>query len=215
MTTNSIESCPPRLGIPHTEKQMTARRRCIGASEIHRVMEGNWHDLYLEKTEKKKPADLTDNFAVQLGTYTEKFNLHWLMTTFPQYFSSSDRIHNSGKIVFPPQPTEVPSFLRATPDGLCTIDGVQGVLDCKHTHSDRGNIDKYATREERVIDTYKWQMQQQMLCTGRPIALISPIYGISFGPPIILVENKIMQEQIIDRATRFWDHVMSKVPPTK
>ena len=106
MTTTSIESCPPRLGIPHTEKQMTARRRCIGASEIHRVMEGDWHDLYLEKTGKKQPVDLTDNFAVQLGTYTEKFNLHWLMTTFPHYFSSSDRIHNSGKIVFPPQPAE-------------------------------------------------------------------------------------------------------------
>jgi hypothetical protein len=36
-----------------------------------------WTDVWLEKTKAAEPVDLSDNFKVQLGTYTEAFNREW------------------------------------------------------------------------------------------------------------------------------------------
>ena len=49
----------------------------IGGSDAVKIMSGNWHDLYNEKTGQAQPADLSHLFNVQLGTYTEEFNLAW------------------------------------------------------------------------------------------------------------------------------------------
>ena len=53
------------------------RQGFIGGSDARRIMEGDWHNLWLEKTGRAKSADLSENIAVQLGVWTEAFNVMW------------------------------------------------------------------------------------------------------------------------------------------
>ena len=61
-----------------TPSELEERRKTLNASEMKRVMDGDWYNLYLEKVGEAEPEDLSDNFAVTLGTATESLNLEWL-----------------------------------------------------------------------------------------------------------------------------------------
>ena len=47
----------------------------IGGSDMRRIMEGT--DITLKETGRKKPDDLSDVLPVQLGSFTEQFNINW------------------------------------------------------------------------------------------------------------------------------------------
>ena len=49
----------------------------IGGSDMRRIMEGDWISLWEEKTGRTKSADLSDVLPVQLGSFTEQFNINW------------------------------------------------------------------------------------------------------------------------------------------
>ena len=54
------------------------RANGIGGSDAMRIMSGDWNSLYREKLGIDEPADLSNVFKVQLGTWTESFHLQWL-----------------------------------------------------------------------------------------------------------------------------------------
>ena len=54
------------------------RKGFIGGSDLYDIMNSNWHKLWLIKTGRQEPEDLSNQFNVRLGQYTEKFNLDWL-----------------------------------------------------------------------------------------------------------------------------------------
>src|SRR5574337_929956 len=72
METRMIEM---KLGL--TAEQKAARRLGIGASDAAAIMSGDWLPLWLEKTGKQEPKDLSGEFAPMLGHVTELFNLYW------------------------------------------------------------------------------------------------------------------------------------------
>ena len=185
-------------------EQLEQRRKKLNASEMKRVMDGDWYDLYLEKVGEAEPEDLSDNFAVQLGVITEGLNLEWLNKEYPdllvQYNTTGPA---SLQCNF--------KFISATPDGYCWIDGKKAVVDAKHTHPFSG--DEYGSAEERVIETYKWQMMTQMFCTDTRTSVISPIYGNHFGNYIVINWNEDMVSDMLAQASRFWKHVELKEPP--
>mgnify|MGYP000191610417 FL=1 len=49
----------------------------IGGSDCVKIMNGNWLELWQIKTGRVDPDDLSRNIAVQLGSWTEDFNLEW------------------------------------------------------------------------------------------------------------------------------------------
>ena len=49
----------------------------IGGSDCVKIMQGNWLELWQVKTGRAKPEDLSCNLAVQLGVWTEDFNIEW------------------------------------------------------------------------------------------------------------------------------------------
>ena len=53
------------------------RQGFIGGSDLYNIMQGNWHVLWLVKTGRKEPEDLSQVFRVQLGSFTEQFNIDW------------------------------------------------------------------------------------------------------------------------------------------
>ena len=123
-----------------TDDQLALRRKGIGASEVGRIMEGNWLSLYEEKLGIKQPDDLSTIFAVQLGMQTEPFNIFWCQAMFPQYFSESDINLNNGPIdrvslASYQHPNLSYSFLSATPDAWCTIDGEHVPISRSQAHA--------------------------------------------------------------------------------
>ena len=50
----------------------------IGGSDLYSIMNGDWVQLYDIKAGLVEPPDLSDQFNVQLGTHTERFNIEWL-----------------------------------------------------------------------------------------------------------------------------------------
>ena len=53
------------------------RQGFIGGSDCVKIMQGEWLQLWKVKTGRAQSDDLSDNIAVQLGSYTEDFNLKW------------------------------------------------------------------------------------------------------------------------------------------
>ena len=53
------------------------RKQGIGGSDATRLYQGNWYELWQEKTGETEPADLTDVLPVQMGIHTEDFNIKW------------------------------------------------------------------------------------------------------------------------------------------
>ena len=49
----------------------------IFVSDATRLYQGNWYELWQEKTGETEPADLTDVLPVQMGIHTEDFNIKW------------------------------------------------------------------------------------------------------------------------------------------
>ena len=54
------------------------RTKGIGGSDAKKIVDGSWHDLWLEKTGRKEQDDLSEILAVQIGIATETLNLDWL-----------------------------------------------------------------------------------------------------------------------------------------
>ena len=52
---------------PKVEHLRINRHMGIGGSDATRIMRGDWHTLWLEKTEKQEPEDLSRVLPVQLG----------------------------------------------------------------------------------------------------------------------------------------------------
>ena len=50
-------------------------RKFIGGSDQKGFENGDWHDLWLIKTGRKEPDDLSNVFRVNLGSETELFNM--------------------------------------------------------------------------------------------------------------------------------------------
>jgi hypothetical protein len=56
----------------------TAGRFRYRATEVNDVIAGRWRRLWSIKSGRQEPEDLSGNFKVQLGRWTEAFNLRWL-----------------------------------------------------------------------------------------------------------------------------------------
>ena len=53
---------------------MIDRSTILGGSDANRIMRGDWHTLWLEKTKRQEPEDLSWNLPVQIGLHTETVN---------------------------------------------------------------------------------------------------------------------------------------------
>ncbi len=58
-----------------TPTQLAERRTRIGGSDVRKVVDGLWYDLWLEKTGRAEPEDLSWVLPVQIGIVTEPLNL--------------------------------------------------------------------------------------------------------------------------------------------
>ena len=65
MKTNEVKKTPIEI---------VDRTTILGGSDANRIMRGDWHTLWLEKTKREEPEDLSWNLPVQIGLHTETVN---------------------------------------------------------------------------------------------------------------------------------------------
>ena len=86
---------------------MKDRTKSIGGSDANRIMRGDWHTLWLEKTKRQEPEDLSWNLPVQIGLATE--NLH---AKFFDNQADKKTISNAGEL------KDKLEFMTASYDGV-------------------------------------------------------------------------------------------------
>jgi predicted phage-related endonuclease len=135
----------------------------IGGSDATRIMTGNWYDLWAEKTSRKEPDDLSDNLAVQLGTYTESFHLEWFCK---QTHAKQKSIQNTYYA------TENGVPYKGTVDAEIKVDELKdAILECKHTNA--------FTNMKEQLARYMPQLQFYMQISGVKECYLSCIFGNS------------------------------------
>ena len=148
------------------------RKGFIGGSDMRRIMEGQWVDLWEEKTGRVEPEDLSNVLAVQLGTNTELFNKDW----FAKQHTSSEcetvvsMHHGVGNGPSKEMNWEgVP--LKGTVDGFIFTDRQyhDEIIECKHTY-ERNTM-------EGCLKMYMPQMQFYMWVHQAKGCYLSVIFG--------------------------------------
>lgn len=172
------------------------RKGFIGGSDLYNIMNGNWHDLWLVKTGRKEPDDLSGLFNVQLGVHTEAFNLDWLtkQTGYCHRQVDTTRIEISG----------VP--YQARPDAIAwdNTDNSVAIIECKHTGGHKKMSD--------ILSAYLPQVHLYMRVMGIHQTIFSVIFGNRWEHCFVDYDHEFWMK-VSTQAHAFWQHVVEDKEP--
>ena len=174
------------------------RRTYIGASDTTRLAKGHGQQIWLEKTGRAEPQDLSLMFNVQLGSFTENFILDWTeklvdinISRRQNFLQADDR-----------------SWLCATLDGISDGSpwgGQHCVFEAKHSN-------QWAT-DQSIFDWYYWQGQQQAYVGGFDDACIPYAAGNNWGGILqIEVDPFRFEDEMLPRLDRLWKCIEDDTP---
>ena len=168
------------------------RRKYIGGSDANIIINGSDADrykLWQVKTGQAEPDDLSDVFPVQLGSFTEPFNLAWF-----QRKTGFALVDNPGRFV------AANGFMACQPDGMLS----DALVECKHT-AERFSL-------EDSVRKYQPQLHHGMICTGKSRAFLSVIRGNSYDYQEVEFDPAYA-DMLIAAEREFWDCVTLGMPP--
>lgn len=169
------------------------RSEGIGSSDAKRIVDGDWHSLYMEKVGLQEPDDLSDVFRVQLGIHTERFHLEWQARRKNVVISYPDHRHY--------HPVHGHMFCHL--DGW--IESQQRPVEAKHSGGHAGLRDKALY--------YMPQLQHTLAITGSDSLYFSLIAGNTEPEWCAVERNEEYIERLIEMEASFWWHVEERVPP--
>jgi len=179
-----------------TPEQIEKRRNKLTASRVGVLMRGDAAgilQLWKELVGEAFPEDLSDNWAVQLGSSTEKLQLDW--------FERKNRMPVVGRGTFI-QSSKL-HFAGSTIDGW--VEELKAPIEAKHCGG-REPI-------ETICHRYWPQAAWQMFCCEADQCLLSIIQGAA--EPVIetLERDESYTAELIARAKEFWRFVEAREPP--
>jgi predicted phage-related endonuclease len=135
----------------------------------------------------------SDVLPVQMGIYTEDFNISW--------FEKQTGIKVVGKQIF--------ITSKKYPFMYCNIDGVlqekKALLECKHTNA--------FSNEVKTAEKYKAQLQHYLMVYGADKIYLSIFFGNMKYGLVEVLPDKEFQEQLLAAEVLFWHLVETKTPP--
>lgn len=173
-----------------------ARRQGIGGSDIDKVMSGDWHQLWIDKTNRAEPEDLSNVLAVVMGTFTERLNAAW----FVKQTGIGLCLDRCASLVHAEHP-----FLRANLDGRAIEFPDEMVFEAKHVGA--------FVKDDELVNRYFWQVQEQMAVTGLSAAYLSAFFGNNKWAYFRVERNDAAIAEMIERAREFWGYVERDEPP--
>ena len=177
---------------------METKEYSIGGSDVNRLLNANWYELYLEKIGEKEPEDLSNALPVQLGIETEQFNILWFRKNTPKELWIDKDIEIGNK---PLSCSFDGVRLHGHTDALIvhpkTKNSICAVIECKHTNP--------FTNMNKVADYYMGQMQLYMFLTSTDSCYLSVIFGNSRWEYIKISWSQEYFDKIWVYIKEFWD----------
>lgn len=178
----------------HDQAWHDERRLGIGGSDARKIMDGDWYDLWAEKTGRAEPEDLSDVLPVQLGAYTEPFNLAWFSRHAGKSVTTTDCEH----LIHPEY-----RFMRANLDAR--IVNAPAFVEAKHVNA--------FSKDEEIVSRYYPQVQHCLAVTGLDLCYLSILIGTMKYEFFEVARDAEFIERLIIRESEFWGHVETDTPP--
>jgi hypothetical protein len=176
-----------------TAAQIEARNGKLTASRVACLMKGDpvaIMRLYREMIGEQAEEDLSDVWAVQLGSVTEQLNLDW-------YQRNNTPVTRRGEVV------AACDWAAATLDGW--DDFLKCPIECKHV----GGFEPL----EIIVERYQPQMHWQMICTKTRQCVLSVIMGAREPLIEVVPRDNIYALELWKRGFEFMECVRRRVPP--
>lgn len=164
----------------------------IGGSDCVKIMQGNWLELWQIKTGRAESEDLSRNIAVQLGIWTENFNLQW----FEQEHSAI--IHNH-QYEYEQQIGSVP--VKGTVDGMWN----GAIVEAKHTNA--------MNSMDHVVEYYMPQIQTYARLAKADGAWLSVIFGNNKWESCFVRYDEEYFNSMWAVVSDFWSYVIRDQEP--
>lgn len=214
MASTSDRAMTIQLGL--TSDQLAERRLRLHAGDAAAIMAGDYRKVYRRIKGIDPEDDLSDEFRVQLGSYTEPFNLAWTMRKTGrqvEYFSANellsdiwcdltgrpDLFHATELVV-----SSQYSWMACNLDGMTTTpQGHRAVIDAKHV----------GRSTEAEILRYTPAGVWQATCAGTDWWGLSMIVGNKWEEPIFQEVDEIYQATLIARSRECWGYIERNEEP--
>lgn len=176
--------------------EIAFRPRIIGGSDANTLMSGSSERvlaLYMQKRGLAEPEDLSDVLPVQLGSYSEPFNILWFeKQTGRTVTHQGDR-----------------RLSLSIPYMACTLDGI---TDFGDTVFEAKHVSAFAKSDE-IRTRYYPQLQHNMIVCGLSRSVLSVLYGNHKWECYEIAADKTYQNELIKIEANFWDCVQNGIPP--
>lgn len=202
-----------------SREALAQRRRYVQAGDADRIMRGEWRSVWREKMGLAEGDDLSGELRVQMGLYTEPFNLAWCEKQTGRaitYYSGSKMLigtwadlhrDHTSKCEWSEHELQVS---KAYPWMACNLDGMtttargdRCVIDAKHVgRADDPMILRYTaagTHQATVMECDFWAL--------------SVFIGNSKWEYIEQEIDPLYQADLIARTREFWGYVERKEEP--
>jgi predicted phage-related endonuclease len=167
----------------------------LGGSDTLRIMDGDWHGLWMEKMGYKEPEDLSDVLAVQLGIWTEPFHV--------KLFEKDKQVEVQQQVKYHYMWNGVPC--RGVLDGEFKIYEERFGLECKHTNE--------STNMNKQLERYMPQLQFYMKVSGINSIYFSNIFGNRRYEYVKVNKDEQFLERMFVHLKEFWQHVEDEKEP--
>jgi predicted phage-related endonuclease len=184
-----------------TAERRELRKTQIGGSDANILMSGEEDRIYRLWQIKRGEADdedLSDNLAVQMGSYTEPFNRLWFqkVAKLEVYGVGQQLVHADY------------DFIGCTLDGLVNVDGEPAIFEAKH-------VGAFNYKLDTIVERYQPQLQHCMAVAGTDKAVLSVLSGNSKHEWIVVEADPFYQAQLLDIEIAFWRAVEGGVAPAR
>ena len=192
----------------------TRRMKFLTATDAPRVMAGDWQTLFREKKGLIEPENLDDKLAVQLGSFTEPFNLFWFekLTGRKVDYYSDNLVASKAWTTLTGR--DVKSEFQQSVEHLwmaCSLDGMSTAADGTPCVVDAKHVGQF--RYEELTERYTPAMTHQCVVMDVDHWILSVFVGTSRFEVVEQPLDRFYAEELIAREAEFWDYIQRDEEP--
>jgi len=172
-----------------SKEAIEKRKSSIGGSDANIIMGGDAeriNELWAIKRGDSPGPNLRRVLPVQMGSFTEPFNLAW----FARETGKTLKDYGATKTVKAGEGFPMTSTLDAATE--------DAIVEAKHTNPFGGN------NMEKMVEKYMPQLQHNMFVTGHKKSYLTVFFGNFKWDFVEVKADSIYQAQLLDAEEAFW-----------
>lgn len=176
----------------------------ISGTDIKRIMAGDWHDLYLEKTGQVEPEPLL-MLPPLIGKFMQPLHIAW----FEWQTGREVLDREEQAIAVHTYPAGFTPYV--TLDGRVVPPAGSGYRDSRIPWEAK-IVNGFMQRDALIAREYP-QLQWQCLCENSDTVELSVLYLNSRWESMLIPRDEPVILELLDQAERFWQHLVTGTLP--